>query len=81
MRLMCDMKLDYRSLSEALDIDFKEYFRSDLAKLDSLERDGLVDMREDELVVAGLGRLLIRNIAIAFDVHSVEKEQAFSKSV
>lgn len=81
MRLMCDMKLDYRSLGESLGIDFKEYFRADIEKLAPLERDGLVDTRDDGLVVTDVGRLLIRNIAFVFDAHSVEKEQSFSKSV
>ncbi|MBT3480711.1 MAG: coproporphyrinogen III oxidase, partial [Opitutales bacterium] len=81
MRLMWDMKLDYRSLGESLDIDFKEHFRLDLDKLESLQRDGLVELQDDGLAVTDLGRLLIRNIAVAFDAHSVEKEKAFSKAV
>lgn len=81
MRLMCDMKLDYRSLGESLNIDFKEHFRSDLEKLESLQSDGLVELRDDGLAVTDLGRLLIRNIAVVFDAHLVEKEKAFSKAV
>lgn len=75
------MKLDYRNLGEALGIDFKEYFRSDLENLKSLESDGLVDTRDNGLIVTDFGRLLIRNIAVVFDAYSTEKEKAFSRSI
>jgi len=44
MRLMCDMKLDYPAMSDSLGIEFSSYFAPELAGLNTLERDGLVEI-------------------------------------
>jgi len=82
MRLMCDMSLDYASISETLGLDFKSYFASDLASLGDLEADGLIVRDDSGIAVTDLGRLLIRNIAVRFDAyHAGRTELSFSKSI
>lgn len=81
MRLMCDMRLDYKRIGEAFDIDFMHHFGPELLKLKSLERDGLIDMHKDGLSVSDRGRLLVRNIAAVFDAHIEANRNAYSKAV
>src|ERR1019366_3003815 len=69
MRLMCDMKLDYAAMSRSLGIDFSGYFARELAGLDNLEHDGLIETSSRGMNVTQSGRLLIRNIAMCFDAH------------
>ena len=67
MRLMCDMKLDYGSMSARLGFDFAIYFQRELSEIKALEADGLVRFLASGLAVTDLGRLLIRNVAMCFD--------------
>jgi oxygen-independent coproporphyrinogen-3 oxidase len=82
MRLMCDMGMDFASLSESTGIDFTRYFSAELNSLSDLEADGLIATNDRGLTVTELGRLLIRNIAVRFDAyHAKGKETAFSRSI
>ncbi len=83
MRLMCDFRLDYPAFEEQFGIDFREHFADALAQLAEMEADGLVELREDGLTVLPAGRLLIRNIAMAFDEYLQKKKEgtSFSKVI
>lgn len=82
MRLMCDFGLDFAAMSQALGIDFPEYFASELASLSDLEADGLVETTASQLSVTTLGRLLIRNLAMRFDAYlPKDPERRFSKTI
>jgi len=82
MRLMCDLGLDYSSMSRQLQLDFETYFSAELQSLGDLEADGLIVRNRDGLEVTNLGRLLIRNIAMRFDpLQSVRKEKTFSRTI
>jgi oxygen-independent coproporphyrinogen-3 oxidase len=67
MRLMCDFDLNFRSVEEKFKIDFEEYFAWGLNNLKEMEEDELVKINENKIEVTGMGRLLIRNIAMNFD--------------
>jgi len=82
MRLMCDMSLDFPSLSEAIGVDFVRYFTPELDSLSDLKADGLITATEHGLNVTELGRLLIRNIAVRFDAYNAQPREAeFSRSI
>jgi len=83
MRLMCDLSLDYAQMSQAIGQDFENYFATELASLDDLEADGLIERNAQGLQVTGTGRLLIRNIAMRFDFYAKARksEGAFSKTI
>ncbi|QOR40771.1 oxygen-independent coproporphyrinogen III oxidase [Billgrantia diversa] len=66
-RLVCDMALDLDALSETFGIDAPRYLADSLARLESLQRDGLVSIESNRVVAKPIGRLLIRHIAMAFD--------------
>lgn len=82
MRLMCDLELDYAAMSRLLEVDFATYFAKELASLDDLAADGLIETTGTSLKVTGTGRLLIRNIAMRFDAYlQAEQDRRFSKTI
>jgi oxygen-independent coproporphyrinogen III oxidase len=82
MRLMCDLGLDYAAMSRSLELDFPDYFARELASLDDLEADGLIERHQGGLTVTDVGRLFIRNLAMRFDAYlAQEKEKRYSKTV
>ena len=82
MRLMCDLGLDYPTMSQKLGISFPDYFAKELASLTDLEADGLLRRHPQGLTVTDLGRLLVRNIAMRFDAYlAQEKERRYSRTI
>ena len=84
IRIMCDMELVKSAVESKFDIKFDEYFSDALRKLDPFTSDGLVRLSADRITVHGLGRLVIRNIAMCFDAY-IDKLMAekpiFSRTV
>jgi oxygen-independent coproporphyrinogen-3 oxidase len=84
MQLMCDLEIDKRGIEKKFGIDFEEYFRSDIPKLDRFIGEGLVANERDKVRVIGSGILIIRNIAMCFDAYLEEMmrtKPVFSKTV
>lgn len=83
MRLMCDFSLDYKTFENEYAINFKEHFADALADLQVMQEDQLISLNDDGMEVLTAGRLLIRNIAMAFDEHlrNKESETKFSKVI
>jgi len=67
MRVMCDLSLDFASMSQRLGINFEQHFKAELAALAPFEQDGLIRSRQGGIDVTDGGRLFIRNIAMCFD--------------
>jgi oxygen-independent coproporphyrinogen-3 oxidase len=67
MRTMCDLSLNFATMSQKLGINFEQHFASELALLAPFETDGLVKRTPAGLEVTDTGRLFIRNIAMSFD--------------
>jgi len=82
-RLICNFRLSYTEVEETWKIDFSDYFSGDLEKLDEMEADGLLTRDKREVRVLPRGRLLIRNICMAFDNYlpPVEQQKGFSKVI
>lgn len=74
MRIMCDFEIDFKSVEEKFNINFKEYFKWGLNNLKAFEADNLVEMSKGGFVIRDMGRLLIRNIAMNFDGYIERKE-------
>lgn len=53
---------------------FDETFGSELAALRPLEADGLVELGADAIRVTPLGRIFVRNVAMAFDAYLHRRE-------
>ena len=71
-RLMCHFVLPKNEIEKDHGIVFDETFAGALTALAPMEKDGLVSLRPDRIEVSQLGRLLVRNIAMAFDAY-IEK--------
>lgn len=81
MRVMCDMKLDFKEMSEVLGVSFKDYFSDTMEAMQALVEDSLVTLSEDELELTEQGRFFVRNVAMLFDAYYASKQQAYSKTV
>lgn len=70
MQIMSNFKLDKFQIECQYQIDFDRYFCAELAAMQPLEADGLVQLYRDRIEVTPLGRLLVRNIAVLFDAYT-----------
>lgn len=77
--LICHGYVDKRAVTG----DFNEYFSRELAGLEPMQADGLVRVDDDSIRVLAPGRLLIRNICMAFDRYLREEPgpERFSKAI
>jgi oxygen-independent coproporphyrinogen-3 oxidase len=69
MALMCQGRIEFESIELAYLINFREYFRAELAELASFEAEGLVALEPDAVQVTAPGWFLVRAIAMVFDKH------------
>ena len=65
--LMCQFELSIPSIEQAYPIDFAQYFAAELARLEQLEREGLVQIEPQWLSVTPKGRILVRQVCAVFD--------------
>jgi oxygen-independent coproporphyrinogen-3 oxidase len=82
-KLMCQFELSISAIEQAFPVVFRQYFRDELAQLAAMEDDGLVSVNGDWISVSGKGRLLIRNVCMAFDRYLATRstEARYSKTV
>ena len=77
---MCNLALDFAVVERRHGIDFERYFEKELVSLVPLYADGLAERRGRSLRVTGRGQLLVRNIAMLFDVYlAAPDEQAVTR--
>jgi oxygen-independent coproporphyrinogen-3 oxidase len=84
IQIMCDMELDKASVERQFGITFDTYFIDALHKLEAFVPVGLVTLSKERIVVNGLGRLIIRNIAMCFDAYleqMMKERPIFSRTV
>ncbi|MHB1530231.1 MAG: oxygen-independent coproporphyrinogen III oxidase [Acidiferrobacteraceae bacterium] len=67
MSLICHMRIDFCDIEQRYGIRFNHYFASEIMALGHMVDDGLIKISATEIVVNDLGRMLIRNICMAFD--------------
>jgi oxygen-independent coproporphyrinogen-3 oxidase len=80
--LICNFKLDKKNIENKFGINFDSYFERELEELREMEKDGLLNLSADGIKVLPLGRLLIRNICMVFDVYiRRRKERRFSRTI
>ncbi|MCA1590375.1 MAG: oxygen-independent coproporphyrinogen III oxidase [Acidobacteria bacterium] len=84
MQLMCNLEIDKSDISKRFQIDFDNYFESDIPKLQRFVDEGLLEHRPDKIRAVGSGILIIRNIAMCFDAYlerMMKEKPVFSKTV
>lgn len=80
-RLICDFALDIVQIENDYQIRFNDYFADAYPQLEQFAEDGLLQYNRETIVVLPAGRLLIRNICMAFDKYSQQAKQRFSKVI
>ena len=85
-RLMCHGELRADEFEAIFDHPFASRFARELQQLEPFAADALVELVADgSIVVAPLGRLLVRNIAMVFDAYLADQKKGaqpmFSKTV
>jgi len=81
-QIMCQNSIDLVGISERFHIDFNRHFVAEVAQLELLARDGLIELDNEWVAVTPQGRLLVRNIASVFDAYSARNsEPLYSKAI
>ena len=75
--LMCRFALDFADYQTRCgEKSFADYFAAELADLQILAQQNLLQLSADGIRVSAKGRLLIRNIAMVFDYHLRHRDTA-----
>jgi len=80
-QLICHFHLNFTDIEQRHRIAFKSYFATELAGLAVMQTDGLLTVNNEGIYVLPGGRLLIRNICMAFDKYLTQKRNQFSKVI
>jgi len=82
-QLICNFKLDTRTIEQAFNLKFDQYFKEDLQLLKTFIDDELVEYDNQQIQVTLRGRLLIRNICMCFDkyLRKRARQQQFSRVI
>lgn len=81
-RLISHFHLNFAKIEAQWGIVFKEYFADELARIQPMVADGLLELTATDLTVTAAGRLLIRNICMVFDAYLKNStENRFSKVI
>jgi oxygen-independent coproporphyrinogen III oxidase len=67
--LMCHFRIDKDAVEQQHGIVFDTFFADEIASLAPLAADGLIELERERIEVTPLGRLLVRNVAMAFDAY------------
>lgn len=68
-QVMCQGAIDIRAIEEQFHVDFARYFAADIERLAPLVADGLVEVGSAYIRATPRGRLLLRHVAMCFDVY------------
>ena len=83
--IMCRAHIDFATVDREWGIRFEEYFARELAALQPLAADGLLQMGPRRFELTPIGRLLMRNVAMCFDAYLPGHQQSdvprFSRAV
>jgi oxygen-independent coproporphyrinogen-3 oxidase len=85
-QLMCHGAVDVAQTEARHQIHFADYFQADLARLNPLQTDGLVEVTPKCIQTTSRGRLLLRIIAMCFDAFlhrpaSVSEPARYSRAI
>jgi len=80
-RLICHFRLEFSSVESSYHIQFRDYFAEALALLQPMATDGLLTIDGHGITVTPVGKLLIRNICMAFDRYLPGATHRFSKVI
>ena len=81
--LMCYDRLDFDDFDASHGIDFRNYFKSELERMQPLAQDDLIELEADGINITAKGRRLLRCIAMVFDRHmaEIDTDKRFSRAI
>jgi oxygen-independent coproporphyrinogen-3 oxidase len=81
--IMCHGVLCFPDFESRFGIEFEDHFMPEIAALQQLDRDGLIELDIAGFNVTPAGRLLLRNIAMVFDeyLNRAAQPQRFSRVI
>ena len=80
--IMCNSMVDKTAISVCFNIDFDEYFASELRGLTMFIKDGLMLDLPHALYIQPKAQLLLRSICMAFDAYlGLDTQQTFSATI
>jgi oxygen-independent coproporphyrinogen-3 oxidase len=84
-RILCHGALPKAEVEREFGIEFDSYFAPELQRLAELERDQLVRLGPNVIEVTTLGRIFMRNVAMAFDAYldrqAPTRQRVFSRTL
>ena len=82
-QLSCHFQLDFRKIEKKFGVVFIDYFADEIEALKPMQDDALLILQNNSITVTPLGRLLIRNVCMLFDVYLRQQtgQQSFSKVI
>ncbi len=81
MCIMSHFHLYKQEIEDKYHINFDDYFSHEIEALKPLEADGLVSTSSNHIQITDIGRLLVRNIAVVFDMHNQNQDKQFSRAI
>ncbi len=78
--LMCNNRIIKTEFEEKYGIRFDEYFSEAIEQLDEFAEDNLLKVTTEKIQVSDSGRLIVRNIAMAFDSY-LKADQARNQPI
>ena len=80
---MCNLKINFQIIKIKFNINFKTYFEKEINKLQIFEKDKLIIIKKNSIIINLKGRFLIRNICSIFDKYhkNIYTKITHSKSI
>lgn len=79
-QIMCRFEIDKIEFESRFRTPFDLYFAKELPSIEALQKEGLIENRNDKIVATEIGRLFVRVIAALFDAYLTKGGQ-FSRAV
>lgn len=81
-QLICHFELDFETIEQAFNIDFRGYFAAQWPALQQMANDGLITLNAKGIEILPAGRLLARSVCMVFDAYLQEQNrQRFSQVI
>ncbi len=74
-QLICNLKLNKQKINNNFNINFNDYFRTELQLLQPMINDGLLAMDQTSITISRVGKPLIRSICMIFDSYQAAKDK------
>ncbi len=82
MALICQFELDFAEFAERFGADIRDCYAAEIAALEPMMRDELVQIDDSGIRVTDKGRLLVRNVCMVFDRYLGEVQTSrYSKAI